>query len=276
MMPQGSTPTGELETEVLQEEAVLGTVPVAVEGTVAVQQVPSRAAGGQQITVDVGAAAIRLIGADPRRRVARIISDASFQFDTNQASVDQGVAPAWPALVPLTLTHGEEVWIKATPATTPPAGVGTPASIIVPNPAAGANWTYTVPAGEVWLLQAWRGQLTTDANVATRSINWRVERPATLEDLMLFTASVGQAAVSTVVYQGTKGIGELPAVRNGGLQMMFPDGLYVEGGVVISVVTQNIQAGDQWSAIHLDIVRYATSAVAGQATISYDVENWAD
>lgn len=274
-MDQDSQFTGDLGDEVLQEDPPYKPalcVPVMVEGPVGVQHVPSRAAGGFQRQLSVADGATQVLGADPRRRIVKIVCDVPFLYAPEQASVNQGVAPSWPANVPLVITHADPVWIKAqAPAAT--AALGQPTSVIVAQPAAGADWTVTVPAGEIWTWQAWRGQLTTDANVAVRSINYVVEKPVTFEDLMLFTASVGHNAATTVVYQGTTGIGELPGVRNGGLQVMFPEALVMEAGVRIRSITQNIQAGDQWSAIHFDVIR---SITASTATVNIDVENWAD
>lgn len=280
MMDQDSMPTGELETEVLQEDPTpwalpLGPIPVVLEGPVGVQHIPSRAAGGFQRKVSTSDAAVQLLGADPRRRVARIVSDLAFLYATDQASVAQGTAPLWPADVPLYLTHGEQLWLKTQAGSAVTAGEAD--TVVVTNPAAGADWTQDVPAGEFWTLQSWRGRFQTDATVANRQVNWRLERPAPgLEDLVTFTATVAQAASQIVVYQGTLGVGELPGVRNGGLQMMFPNGIVLEPGTRISSVTGSIQAGDTWTEIHLAIIRQTSSAATVDGTVSIDVENWAD
>lgn len=278
MIEQDSLPTGELAEEVLQEDPTplpMPSVPVRVEGPVGVQHIPSRAAAGFQRFLSSTDNATRLIGADPRRRIVRVVCDLPFLFGTDQASVNQGTAPLWPADTPLLITHAEELWIKAQAGAALSAGEAD--TVVVANPAAGADWTQDVPAGEFWTLQSWRGRFQTDATVANRTINWRLERPAPgLEDLVTFTATVVQPASSIVIYQGTLGVGELPAVRNGGLQMMFPDAIVLEPGTRISTVTQNIQAGDQWSEIHLAIIRQTTSGAAVDGTVSVDVENWAD
>lgn len=154
-------------------------------------------------------------------------------------------------------------------------GTGTPLSIVVPNPAVATDWSYTIPAGQSYLVQGWRGRFQTDANVATRTVNFRIERPTTFEDFAIFTAAAGQAASNIVVYQGTKGIGELPAVRNGGLQMMFPDGILLEAGSRIGSVTQNMQAGDQWSEILLEVVAQSNSVLLTPLTIPTRDDIWA-
>jgi|SRR5687767_7171103 len=115
MMDQDSFPTGELESDVLQEDPVpfaIPSVPVRVEGPVTTQQIPSRAGASFSrllLAADVPQAPI--LPADPRRRIARLICGQPFSIGTEQSAVTQGVAAEWPADVVCEITHGEAVWV---------------------------------------------------------------------------------------------------------------------------------------------------------------------
>jgi hypothetical protein len=71
--------------------------------------------------------AVRVGNRDPRRRVMRIVSiEDNMVYGTSQAQANAGTGVVWPKLVPLCVTHADEVWIRA--ATTP-----TTVSVIVEN-----------------------------------------------------------------------------------------------------------------------------------------------
>lgn len=119
MSDQDSLPTGELETEVFQEDDAptlpLDPVPVAVTGPVAVQNVPSRAgASFNRLLLAADVPQTPILPADPRRRIARLICGQSFSIGTEQSAVTQGVAATWPANTVCEVTHGEAVWVDVT------------------------------------------------------------------------------------------------------------------------------------------------------------------
>lgn len=116
MSDQDSLPTGELETEVLQEDTEptlpLAPVPVSVAGPVAVQNVPSRAgASFNRLLLAADVPQVPILPADPRRRIARLICGQAFSIGSDQASVTQLVAALWPANVVCEITHAEPVWV---------------------------------------------------------------------------------------------------------------------------------------------------------------------
>jgi hypothetical protein len=92
------------------------TMSVNVDGPVQVHNLPSIAAGSRSYTAvpsTVGGA-VKVCNLDPRRRVARIIAiEENIYYGTTQGVADSGTGVLWPKLVPLEITHGDEVWIRA-------------------------------------------------------------------------------------------------------------------------------------------------------------------
>lgn len=89
---------------------------VNVDGPVQVHELPSVSAGSRSFTGVAATAnsAVRVCNRDPRRRIARIVSiEENFIYGTTQAQADSGTGVVWPKLVPLEITHGDEVWVRA-------------------------------------------------------------------------------------------------------------------------------------------------------------------
>lgn len=115
-MEQGNPPVGDIE-EVFQEDpSALIPIPVVevkVCGPVETHAVPSMSGGMRSFRTVINEVS-KYGGADPRRRIARIICDEPFFVGVDQNSVTTEYAARWPELVPLELTHQEEIWIKTT------------------------------------------------------------------------------------------------------------------------------------------------------------------
>jgi|SRR5688572_8735583 len=93
------------------------TVKVAVDGPVQVHQVPSVSSGSRSWLLDT--AGKRIVGKDPRRRTASLMSiDQNFYYGTSQQEVDSTTAALWPKLVPLVVSHQEEIWVRSATTTT--------------------------------------------------------------------------------------------------------------------------------------------------------------
>ena len=132
-------------------------------------------------------------------------------------------------------------------------GRGRMRSIAISNPAAGVDWTQTVPAGVTWILRAACGTLTTSASVANRQVSL-VVTDATPNILLdspagsLEAASLGDSFSwfngAAAVIEGAEVIGGLPT------EFRCP------AGWIIKSTTTNIQAADQWSAVSLTVEEF--------------------
>jgi len=101
-----------------EELPIKYTVPVAVDGPVQVHQVPSVSAGAR--SWNLTATEAQKVGSrDPRRRVARIVSiDQNFYYGSSQNEASGSTGAQWPKLVPLEITHSEEIWVRSATSTT--------------------------------------------------------------------------------------------------------------------------------------------------------------
>lgn len=119
----------------------------------------------------------------------------------------------------------------------------------VANPAAGADWTATVPGGHVWQLLAVRARLTTSAAVANRQPDLILTDGA-LEIARVPPVAV-QAAGGARVYTwadvdfglqlGSTALGPLPAIR-------------LASAWSVGTATALIDAADQWDQVRLLLV----------------------
>lgn len=151
---------------------------------------------------------------------------------------------------------GAAIGFPQTPATSPSAGAGLTAATTVANPAAGADWAYTVPAGVQQTLISVRAVLTTSATVANRFPVLRITSP-TAQILADVSALAAETATSTVTYVWMAGA---PANNvNNVQQMALPTGLRLLPGSTIQTITSGIQAGDQWSAITITYTQFISA-----------------
>lgn len=119
----------------------------------------------------------------------------------------------------------------------------------VPNPAAGTDWTVTVPAGVQWFVTAGVAQLTTSATVDNRQVALEV----TVNGSTVWYARNGttHAASTIFVYNFSSTVANVPlSGTETGVLVSFPPG-YLSPGTVIGTSTNLLQAGDQWSGIVL-------------------------
>ncbi len=127
-------------------------------------------------------------------------------------------------------------------------------TVLVPNPAAGVDWSVAVPGGKLWVVDSITAVLATSAVVANRFANLIVSDGSA--DVFSLPPNAAQAAslartlswVST--YSGPSTFTNGNRWSNG-----FPS-WYLDGGYTIRTVTQAIDAGDQWSAIALVVDQY--------------------
>lgn len=131
----------------------------------------------------------------------------------------------------------------AAPASNPPGSTDN----VISNPAAGAQFTYTVPAGPAVTLQGVSATLVTSAVVANRKALFQVlDASAHLADEFQGTGLVpASTTISVLLTTGS------PQSANGTSGTSFgacPATVLQPGWQLVSVVN-SMDAGDQWSAI---------------------------
>lgn len=152
--------------------------------------------------------------------------------------------------------QGFAIGFPQTPAGSPTGGPGQAVTATVANPAAGADWTYTVPAGVQLTLISVRAVLTTSAAVANRVPLLRVTNP-TAQIILDAGSPTTQAASLTYTYSW--GAGAQSAASPPSIQIGIPQGLRVAAGATIQTVTAGIQAADQWSAITISSTQFVSA-----------------
>ncbi len=125
-------------------------------------------------------------------------------------------------------------------------GSGTMQTVVVPNPAAGADFTLTVPASKRWRLQSLMAQMTTSVAVANRTAVFRmtdgVNETWRQADVAAMT---GGGFYSHTIASGIGG-----SNNNGGVYgIPLPSPCIMTAGDTLFSNTLGIQAGDQWSNI---------------------------
>jgi hypothetical protein len=161
-------------------------------------------------------------------------------------------SPSTPVTCRCTAPSGQRVGYEAySTRPAPSAGlVGDPVtagtSLVGTDPAAGAEISQTVPAGEYWTLTSVLAQLVTSATVANRRVHLIVDDGTNV--VANYTAAADQAASATVTYTWDGGGADATAVRDGvassgqlpiGLQLRRP-------GWRIRTLTSAIDVGDNW------------------------------
>ena len=134
-----------------------------------------------------------------------------------------------------------------------PGGVaGTLKTHTVAQPAAGAEWTATVPAGVLWYVRAIYAILTTSATVATRYPTLDVT-----DGIATFAAIPpcgGQVASLVYKYSWAEGYAQDAVIVYTAAQIPLPHISPLSAGCVISSATNSLQSGDQWSVIALRVL----------------------
>jgi hypothetical protein len=118
----------------------------------------------------------------------------------------------------------------------------------VGNPAAGTDWTFTVPANDRVRTMMVLAILVTSATVATRQAKLVIDDG--VSNLAIIPAAAAQLASLTQIYTFSPGAPNV-GVLGTALQTGMMQGFTAIGGYRIRSSTDNIQAGDQWSAIAL-------------------------
>lgn len=132
-------------------------------------------------------------------------------------------------------------------------GTATRKTVLVSNPAAGADWSVTVPAGEFWHIQSLTATLATSAVVGNRAP--RLEISDGVNRIDEIQPSTVQAASIAAQRWGMSPGGATPANSNGANVGGWggPQPFLLSPGYILSTSTVNLDVGDQWSQIALDV-----------------------
>lgn len=131
-------------------------------------------------------------------------------------------------------------------------------SIQVTAPAAGAEWTHTVSANRIWHIRSITCTMVADANVATRTLTITATHLGTSN--IQGAANFTQAANETRTYTLAAGLGVGPSAAFNKIFGALPIDFWLAGEDVIASETNNIQVGDQYSVIALNIDEFFEGA----------------
>lgn len=121
--------------------------------------------------------------------------------------------------------------------------------VSVPQPAAGADWSVTVPGGHTWAPVTIAGQLLTSAAVATRAVRLTFgDGNAPFVDL---PSAATQAASLTRKYSYWPTAE--PVATAGDIETAIPP-LVLPAGWTIASATDLLDVADQWSAVKLHVI----------------------
>jgi len=130
-------------------------------------------------------------------------------------------------------------------------GNGVVRSVQIANPAAGADFTITVPTGARWELVSASALFTTAAAVANRHTLLVVDDGANI----VYESAQTTAQIASLAIQHSWGQAIAASTDAGGLSDVnpLPARIALVGGWRVRSSTGNIQAADQWSAIFISV-----------------------
>lgn len=135
--------------------------------------------------------------------------------------------------------------------------------IVVPSPAAGAEWIQAVPGGVLWEVLEVSYTFATSVVVANR-VSQVVFANADLRSVFRTSPSVNQAASQSVPYAYGAGVGVVITALV--LQGSFPSPpIVMSPGYTIRTSTGSIDAGDQYSNITLQVREWDETAIMQEA-----------
>ena len=117
----------------------------------------------------------------------------------------------------------------------------------VTTPAAGADFSATVPGGFVWRPLAVTAKLVTSATVATRSVSLKITDQTNV--LAQFAPFGTQAASLTATYSWANGAASAGTAAGGGVVTTGLPDMALPSGYQLASVTAAIDTTDQWSNV---------------------------
>lgn len=117
------------------------------------------------------------------------------------------------------------------------------------SPAAGANYSTTVGSGDWWRIVSCQATLTTDANVANRLFSLDLIRTGRAQVIRNAATVLVTASTTNQVFQWDHA--HSVSEWNTGTPVFSPlVDLLIAPGMTIQLTVDNVQVGDQISAIH--------------------------
>jgi len=260
----------EPDVDELQADEMYGALltPVRVEGPVSTHTLPAR--GGAARAWTIGDAPERVFGEDPRRKCASLYShDGPFFFGYSMGEVQASTAAKWPAGVPLHLSNIDELWVRGAPSTTEAQNYGAITTLVGTDPAAGAEWSQTVPVGEEWDLIAVRFTLVTDPTAINRRAAVIIDDGAATGNIIMHIPAVTSQAASLTVGYNYAEFGENQGTVSNQLTESLPR-LTLPAGYRIRSLTDAIVPGDNLSAPVFHYIKRTSTAL-----LTVVEENWA-
>lgn len=143
------------------------------------------------------------------------------------------------------VTDGCDLAWPGSPIRSSAAGPGALRPIAGADPAAGAEWTITIPTGTRYRLRSVSAVLVTDATAANREVSIVITAGAVV--VASVASGVNHVASQTRRYSAFPTAVRGAAAQSLDLLVPLP---YVElrGGDTVTSVTTNLQAGDNWAA----------------------------
>lgn len=124
-----------------------------------------------------------------------------------------------------------------------------------PNPAAGADLSFTVPIGVLWNVVSITALFTASAGVANRTVNFQVKDQ---NGKLAYQYAIGTAltAGQTCTYTFSEDVVTPTSSANGGVVLEPLPSTWFPSDWSFGTVTTNIQTGDQWSVVGAWIQAY--------------------
>lgn len=139
-----------------------------------------------------------------------------------------------------------------------PFGQGRVRGITLANPAAGADFSFTVPAGSGWTIESLYAHFVASATVANRVPRLVVRDPSAVTWVFMpSNAAITASQGADLTWLKASNDRQAPAGLLEWLVNMPP--IFIPPGWQLLTITNAIAAGDQWSAIKLMVREYATS-----------------
>jgi hypothetical protein len=152
------------------------------------------------------------------------------------------------------ITANTPVFLPGAQPTKPLDEEGAARTITVGNPAAGTDWSFTVPTGARQKIVSVSAILTTSANAANRQPRLIVDDGANI----LFNSGAPVNETASLTWTNTWGAGASGPVTTDPSKVLnaVPNDLFLPAGFRIRTVTGAIDAADQWSAITIAVLEW--------------------